>query len=106
MDRERLDARTVDRILSGKMEPGEGGAGVAALTNLLRAAAAPGGSVADPAADLVAAMSSAVVAGAGSSVPAPRVRSRGRRRHRIRARVAAIGFATSLVLGTGLAYAG
>ena len=75
MDKERLDARTVDRILSGKMEPGEGGARAAALTNLLHAAAAPVGAVADPAADLLAAMSTAVVAGAGSSVSAPRRRA-------------------------------
>src|SRR5436189_1971119 len=101
MDKERLDARTVDRILSGKMEPGEGGARVAALTNLLHAAAAPGGAVADPAADLLAAMSVAVVAGAGSSVSAPRARSSGRGRHRIRARAAAVAFALTLALGTG-----
>ena len=106
MDKERLDARTVDRILSGKMEPGEGGARVAALTNLLRAAATPGGAVADPGADLLAAMSAAVVAGAGSSVPAPRATSRARRRHRIRAKAAAVAFALTLALGTGLAYAG
>ncbi len=106
MDKERLDARTVDRILSGKMEPGEGGPRVAALTNLLRAAAAPGGAAAEPRAELIAAMSSAVLAGGGSSVPAPRVRSLVRRRHRIRARVAAVAFASTLVLGTGLAYAG
>jgi hypothetical protein len=106
MDKERLDARTVDRILSGKMEPGEGGAGVAALTNLLRAAAAPAGTAAEPRADLLAAMSVAVVAGAGSSVTAPRAKSSGRRRHRMRARVAAVAFALTLALGTGLAYAG
>jgi hypothetical protein len=106
MDKERLDARTVDRILSGKMEPGEGGARVAALTNLLSAAAAPVGPVAVPRADLLAAMSVAAVAGAGSSVPTPRARSWGRRRHRIRARAAAVAFALSLALGTGLAYAG
>jgi hypothetical protein len=107
MDKERLDARTVDRILSGKMEPGEGGARVAALTNLLHAAAAPVGSAADPRADLLAAMSVAVVAGASPSVPAPRARSLGRRRgHRIRARAAAVAFALTLALGTGLAYAG
>ena len=106
MDKERLDARTVDRILSGKMEPGEGGARVAALTNLFQAAAAPVGAVADPGADLLAAMSTAVVAGAGSSVVPSRSRSAGRRRHRIRARAAAVAFALTLALGTGLAYAG
>ena len=106
MDKERLDARTVDRILSGKMEPGEGGTRVAALTNFLRAAAAPDGTSGDPSADLLAAMSVAVVAGAGSSVPAPRARTWGRRKHRIRARAAAVAFALTLALGTGLAYAG
>jgi hypothetical protein len=115
MDKQRLDDRTAERILSGAIRPEDAPPQLADLTHLLRAAASIDDAMRGVAFSedsmrasaseraLIDAMSAAIVANAGSVA---RGRSWGRARHRIRAKVAAAVFASTLALGTGLAFAG